>query len=366
MRVGFDEFDEDAARGFGVYESDFVAAGSSAWRFVDEGDAQRLEEGERALDAFDFDGDVVQARSALVEKLFETFVSLGRDELETRLANRKQRGVGLLRQHNLSERRRDTENLHVFFGGFVDVPYTNRDVIDLFDSEHAPHLLADVLLGNDCGAACAPRTLHFMSERLFSKLMLGGVLLAAAEGCGGGSLAQPFEGLKAAPITVYRLQNYEPPPQQAPAAGAGLPFQLPPQIQQYWTAAQSLVPPGWLPPGIGGAAAPPAADANVARFHDFRILGWVPLQDKKQHDELLDIFGNSSNFNTPKETCMYADFGVSIAQAQGQPPVDILVSPPCGQVKSFGFAWPYGNNNGLSSDSDKRILDVMKKAFGGG
>lgn len=195
---------------------------------------------------------------------------------------------------------------------------------------------------------------------------MAAVLLAGAEGCGGGSLAQPFEGLKTAPITVYRLQNYEPPQQAAAQPGApALPFQLPPQIQQYWTAIQSAVPPGWLPPGIGGAAAPPAADASVARFHDFRILGWVPLQDQKQHDELLDIFGHDSNFAAPKESCMYADFGVSIAQ-QGQPPVDILVSPPCGQVKSFGFAWPYGNNTGLSSDSDKRILDVMKKAFGGG
>ncbi len=191
------------------------------------------------------------------------------------------------------------------------------------------------------------------------------VLLALAEGCGGGALAQPFEGLKAAPITVYRLQNYEPPQTAAAQPGApALPFQLPPQIQQYWSAIQTAVPAGWLPPGMGGNAAP-SPDANVPRFHDFRILGWIPLQDQKQHDELLDIFGHASNFSAPKETCMYADFGVSITQ-QGQPPVDILVSPPCGQVKTFGFAWPYGNNTGLSSDSDKRILDVMKKAFGGG
>lgn len=204
-----------------------------------------------------------------------------------------------------------------------------------------------------------------------SKLAAAVLVLAFAEGCGGGALSQPFEGAKTAPLTVYRLQNYEPPQAAAAAPGApaapALPFQLPPQIQQYWSAAAALVPPGWLPPGIAGATpgGPPAPDPSVPRFHDFRILGYVPVQDQTQHDEILSILGHDSNFNTPKETCMYADFGVSIA-AQGQPPIDVLISPPCGQVKSFGFAWPYGNNTGLTSDSDKRILDVMKKAFGGG
>lgn len=208
-----------------------------------------------------------------------------------------------------------------------------------------------------------------MRLTLVTKIGFGFLLLAAAEGCGGGALSQPFEGMKSAPITVYRLQNYEPPPQPAAAAGAAaLPIQLPPQLQQWATAAASMLPAGLIPPGIlPGSAPAPAADpaAQVPRFHDFRILGWVPLQDQKQHDELLDVLGHDSSFVTPKESCMFAEFGISIAQ-QGQPAADILVSLSCNSVRTFGFAWPYGNNTAMSSDASKRIIEVMKKAFGGG
>ncbi len=186
--------------------------------------------------------------------------------------------------------------------------------------------------------------------------------LLFATGCAS-SLSQPFESLKSAPITVYRLQNYEPPPQQAAAAGT---LTIPPQIQQWVTAGASLLPPGLLPPGLipgAGAAAAPAQ--NEARFHDFRILGWLPLNDPKMHDDLLAVLGHDSSFTQPKENCMYAEFGVSIAQPN-QPPADILVSLSCNQVRSFGFTWPYANDNGLTPDAEKQIVEIMKKAFGGG
>jgi hypothetical protein len=189
------------------------------------------------------------------------------------------------------------------------------------------------------------------------------LLLTLATGCGGGALAQPFESLKSAPITVYRLQNFEPPPAQAQTTGT---VAIPPQIMQWATAAASALPPGIIPPGILPGSQPAAAAApDAARFHDFRILGWVPLNDEKMRTEVLDILGHEKNFATPTENCMYAEFGVSITQ-QGQPPADLLVSLSCHQVRTFGFAWPYGNSTGVTGEAEKRVLEVMKKAFGGG
>ncbi len=186
------------------------------------------------------------------------------------------------------------------------------------------------------------------------------VVLAAAEGCAG-SLSQPFNQMDKAPITAFRLQNYEP-PQAAATAPTG--FQLPPQIQSWVSAGAALLPPGLLPPGLlpGSPAAPP--QQNVPRFHDFRILGSMNVATKSVHDELIDIFGHESNFDTPRENCMYAEFGISIGQIN-QPPADILVSLSCDQIGSFGFVWPYGSKTSFTPDASKRFVEVMKKTFGG-
>ena len=188
------------------------------------------------------------------------------------------------------------------------------------------------------------------------------LMLACAEGCGP-SLAQPFDKMEQAPITAFRLQNFEPPAAATPNAPTG--FQLPPQIQSWVSAGAALLPPGLLPPGLlpGGAAAPPAQQ-NVPRFHDFRILGSMNIGTKSLHEEILSIFGTEKNFDTPRENCMYAEFGVSIGQIN-QPPADILVSLSCNQVRTFGFAWPFGAKVGLTPDASKRIVEVMKKSFGG-
>src|SRR5450432_1044026 len=88
------------------------------------------------------------------------------------------------------------------------------------------------------------------------------------EGCAG-SLSQPFDAAKTsnAQITVYRLQNFEPPAQAATAAG---PLQIPAQVTQWATAVAGMLPPGLIPPGILPGSAPAAPDASVSRFHDFR------------------------------------------------------------------------------------------------
>jgi hypothetical protein len=191
--------------------------------------------------------------------------------------------------------------------------------------------------------------------------------LAWAPGCfsGSGGLAQPFGSMTAAPITVFRLQNFEPQPQpQQPNGPLGI--QIPPQIQQWIDAGAHMLPPGLIPPGLlPGSAAPAAAD-NAQRFHGFRVLGWMALNDPRQHDEVLDILGHEQNFVPQHGSCMFAEFGVSIAQPNGLPPADYLISLSCTQVQSASPPpWPYPEA-GISTETAKRIVAVVQRAFGGG
>jgi hypothetical protein len=187
--------------------------------------------------------------------------------------------------------------------------------------------------------------------------------LLTLEGCAS-SLAQPFQAMKDgnAPITVYRLQNFEATPQTpTPTAGS---IQLPPEIQQWASAAMSLLPPGLLPPGLTQGLAPPAAQPQAPRFHNFVILGQAPVMDKAMHDQLLDTLGHSSSFIAQHDPCMYAEFGVSMAQPNGAPPDDLLVSLSCDQVAATNFQWPYPVT-GIPSDTAKKLVEVFKKSFGG-
>ena len=72
-------------------------------------------------------------------------------------------------------------------------------------------------------------------------------LLLSMTGCSG-ALAQPFATMKTQPVTIYRLQNYEPP--ATAAAPGAVPAGIPPQIQQWLSAGAQLLPPGLLPPGL--------------------------------------------------------------------------------------------------------------------
>jgi hypothetical protein len=89
---------------------------------------------------------------------------------------------------------------------------------------------------------------------------LGALALAAigTSACAG-KPAAPFDTLKTANLTAYRLQNYEPPspvPGAAiPGAAGGIPG-FPPEIQSWVQQGagglQQLLPPGLLPPGMFG------------------------------------------------------------------------------------------------------------------
>jgi hypothetical protein len=217
-----------------------------------------------------------------------------------------------------------------------------------------------------------------MNRILLSFGALALVLTASItqSGCAG-ALSQPFAQMKSQPVTVFRLQNYEP-PQAAAATPGAMPAGIPPQIQQWLSAGAQLLPPGLLPPGLlpGGTPAPNAA-TDVPRFHNFRILGSMAVNDKTLHDDILDLFGHESNFTQPRESCMFAEFGfqvgygaapgapVGTAPAGGQPPADILVSLSCNQVQMLGYQWPYGTKTGLTADSSKKIVAIVQKAFGG-
>ena len=204
----------------------------------------------------------------------------------------------------------------------------------------------------------------------------GIALLLASTGCAG-ALAQPFNDMKSQPVTIYRLQNFEPPQAAAPGAAA-LPAGIPPQIQQWLSAGAQLLPPNLLPPGLLPGGTPmPAPAADVPRFHNFRILGSMSISDKTQHDDVIDLFGHESNFTQPRQSCLFAEFGFQIGYgappgappgtppAGGPPPADILVSLSCDQVQMVGYSWPYGTKNGLTTDSAKKIVAMVQKAFGG-
>ncbi|MGH7437954.1 MAG: hypothetical protein ACRENE_19920 [Polyangiaceae bacterium] len=189
-------------------------------------------------------------------------------------------------------------------------------------------------------------------------------ILAGAGATGCASLTPPFDQMKASAMTVYRLQNYEPP--AAPAA-AGAPalggLTLPPQIQQWITAGASLLPPGLLPPGlVPGAApqAPPAPDAQ--RFHNFRILDYRQIDDAGLKGDIVDVFGHGSNFQSSPAACMYAEFGFAIAQPNSPTPADILVSLSCEQVQAYNFTWPYPQT-GVTPDTSKKIGSIAQRVF---
>jgi hypothetical protein len=200
-------------------------------------------------------------------------------------------------------------------------------------------------------------------------LVAAALALSALPGCaeGTGSLAQPFGSMTQAPITIFRLQNFEPQPPAAGAApGAIGGIAIPPQIQQWIEAGAHMLPPGLIPPGLIPGTNAPAAQDNAQRFHNFRVLGWMALNDPHQHDEVLDILGHETNFVPQHGSCMFAEFGVSIAQPNGQPPADYLVSLSCSQIQSATPPpWPYPEA-GIPAETAKRIVAVVGRAFGGG
>jgi hypothetical protein len=194
----------------------------------------------------------------------------------------------------------------------------------------------------------------------FARLAMSGAALAAA-GTGCASLSPPFDAMKNSSMTVYRLQNYEAPPERPSVTGVP----LPPQIQQWIQAGASLLPPGLLPPGLVAGVGPAVAGAaDAPRFHGFRVLDYQPVTDPAIKADIVGVFGSRSAFQNAASTCMYAEFGFAIAQPTAPTPADILVSLSCQQVQAFNFSWPYAGT-GLAPDASKKIAAIAQRAFQG-
>lgn len=200
--------------------------------------------------------------------------------------------------------------------------------------------------------------------------LLGVALLAASAtvGCAG-KPAPPFDTLKTANLTAFRLQNYEPPAAAAPAPGQpgmlpGLPPEVSQWVQQGAQGLQALIPPGLLPPGMlnpqQGAPAPAPAADTTPRFHGFRILSQTQVMDEDLKKELGKILGDESNFDNNHAACMYAEMGLSFSS--GGPPNDVLISFSCNQVAAKTFAWPHPAS-GMKPKTVQKLADVVQNLW---
>jgi len=200
--------------------------------------------------------------------------------------------------------------------------------------------------------------------------LLGVAVLAASTtmGCAG-KPAPPFDTLKTANLTAFRLQNFEPPQQAAaqptqPGALPGLPPEISTWVQQGAQGLQALIPPGLLPPGMLGpgqaAPAPAPMQDTTPRFHGFRILSQTQVIDEDLKAELGKILGNDSNFDNNHAACMYAEMGLSFSS--GGPPNDVLISFSCNQVAAKTFAWPHPAN-GMKAKTVQKLADVVQNLW---
>ena len=196
---------------------------------------------------------------------------------------------------------------------------------------------------------------------------------AAVTGCAG-TPAAPFDQLKTANLTAYRLQNSDatPPPVAGAAATPAAPLTLPgltPELnallQQGAAGLSQLIPPGLLPglPGIGAIA--PAVD-TTPRFHDFRILSQTTVIDPDLKESLGKLLGDKDSFDASQARCasnvFYPEMGLSFTSSTGGPPNDLLISFLCNQVVSRSFAWPHPAT-GMKTDTVKKLSDIVQKIF---
>ncbi len=194
--------------------------------------------------------------------------------------------------------------------------------------------------------------------------------IATLSGCAS-TPAAPFDQLKTANLTAYRLQNYEIPAATAAATtpGAtgftipGLPAEVQSWIQQGAAGLSQLIPPGLLP---GGAASVlPAAD-TTPRFHDFRILSQTQVIDPDLKESLGKLLGDKDSFDNADARCapnvFYAEMGLSFTSTAGMVPNDLLVSFSCNQVVSRSFAWPHPAT-GMKADTVKKLSAIVQKIW---
>jgi len=198
-----------------------------------------------------------------------------------------------------------------------------------------------------------------------------GVLALATVGCAGAPAA-PFDQLKTANATAYRLQNFEPPatiaaPLPGAAAVPGVPPEIMNWIQQGAQGLTQLIPPGLLPPGlipgVGGTPAAPAA-ATTPRFHNFRILAQTQVIDPDLREKLGEILGDPDSYDNQYARCapgvIYPEMGLSFSG--GATTNDVLISFSCSQVVSRSFAWPHPAT-GMKPDTVGALTEVVQKLW---
>lgn len=204
-----------------------------------------------------------------------------------------------------------------------------------------------------------------------SSLPLALVFAALGAGCAS-KPAAPFDTLKTANLTAYRLQNFEPPaaaatttPGAAPAI-PGLPPEIQSWIQQGAAGLSQLLPPGLLPPGtLPGATAPAPVD-TAPRFHNFRILSQTQVIDPDLKEQLAEVLGDADSFDNAHARCppdvFYAEMGLSFNSGPGAPSNDALISFSCNQVVSRSFSWPHPAT-GMKADTVKKLSEVVQKLW---
>jgi len=207
-----------------------------------------------------------------------------------------------------------------------------------------------------------------MRNRTIVALVASSASLLVA--CGGA--AAPFDKLSDSAVTVYRLQNYEPPAAVTSTGQQGALPGLPPQIDQFIRQSAQvlpqLIPPGLLPPGLlPGTAAqttPQVAQAadTAPRFHGFRILGQTQVIDNNLKKQLAELLGNPDSFGPNHAPCMYAEMGLSFSSQPGATPNDVLISFSCNQLDSPTFPWPHPNK-GMTPDSVQELSALVNKLW---
>jgi hypothetical protein len=189
-----------------------------------------------------------------------------------------------------------------------------------------------------------------------------------------GAPAAPFDSLKTANATAYRLQNFEPPPAvpgaAAPGAGAAIPG-VPPEImtwiQQGAQGLTQLIPPGILPPGlVPGAPAAAPVPQEAPRFHNFRILAQTQVIDPDLREKLGEILGDEDSYDNKFARCapgvIYPEMGLSFSGGPTAQPNDVLISFSCSQVVSRSFAWPHPAT-GMKPDTVGKLTEVVQKLW---
>ena len=198
--------------------------------------------------------------------------------------------------------------------------------------------------------------------------LVAALTVATVSGCAG-TPATPFDQLKTANLTAYRLGDATNPvpgaaatPAAAPALTIpGLPPEMNTWIQQGAAGLQAALP-GLLP---GAAAILPAAD-TTPRFHDFKIFSQTQVLDPDLKETLGKVLGDKDSFNNTDARCapnvFFADFGLSFTSASSGTPNDVLISFRCNQVVSRSFAWPHPAT-GMTQDTVKKIAEIALKIF---